>query len=444
LSEAENRLRSALADRYRLERRLGEGGTATVYLAEDLRHGRRVALKVLRPELAAVVGAERFLAEVRTTASLHHPHILPLFDSGEAGGFLYYAMPHVAGESLRDKLDREGQLPIDEAARIASGVASALDYAHRSGVLHRDIKPANILLQDGQPVISDFGIALALGAGAGSRLTETGLSVGTPHYMSPEQATGEERIGPTADVYALGCVLYEMLAGEPPYTGRTPQAILGKIVLGKLVPVSEHRPSAPAHVAAVVAKALERMPADRFQSAGEFARALGEPGFRWPRSSGTRVRARTLAITGAVAAFALVGFLAYQAGAARGAGPEPTGEIALSLYLPSDQLLAMNNPSSLEVSPDGSRVAYVAQRGGNTHVFVRAMDDFEATQVPGTEGATSIFFSPNGDEVGFHANGALRRVALAGGIPVRIADVTEPPVGASWGVDGTILYAPGS
>ena len=221
------RLNAALEGRYRIERELGQGGMATVYLADDIKHERKVALKVLKPELAAVVGAERFLAEIKTTANLQHPHILPLFDSGEADKFLFYVMPYVEGETLGDRLDRDHQLPVDEAVQIATAVANALDYAHRHGVIHRDIKPANLLIHDGQPVISDFGIALAVGTAGQGRLTETGLSVGTPHYMSPEQATGDQTVGVATDIYALGAVLYEMLVGDPPYTGSTAQAILG-------------------------------------------------------------------------------------------------------------------------------------------------------------------------------------------------------------------------
>jgi serine/threonine-protein kinase len=195
MSDIISRLNIALTDRYRIERRLGEGGMATVYLADDIRHQRKVALKVLKPELAAVVGAERFLAEIKTTANLHHPHVLPLFDSGEADGFLFYVMPSLEGETLRDWLDREGQLPVDEAVAIAIAVAQALQHAHDRKVIHRDIKPGNILVQDGQPVVSDFGIALAAGSAGGARLTETGLSIGTPFYMSPEQATGDMFVG---------------------------------------------------------------------------------------------------------------------------------------------------------------------------------------------------------------------------------------------------------
>ena len=223
-----SRLNAALEGRYAIERELGEGGMATVYLADDIKHNRKVALKVLKPDLAAVVGAERFVAEIKVTANLQHPHILPLFDSGEADRFLFYVMPYVEGESLRQKLDREGQLPVDEAVRIASDVAEALSHAHERGVIHRDIKPGNILLRDGRPLVADFGIALAIQHAGGGRLTETGLSLGTPYYMSPEQATADRDPDARSDLYSLACVLYEMLVGEPPYTGASAQAVLGK------------------------------------------------------------------------------------------------------------------------------------------------------------------------------------------------------------------------
>jgi serine/threonine-protein kinase len=214
MSEITARLSTAIADRYRIERELGAGGMATVYLAHDVKHERKVALKVLRPELAAVIGAERFLAEIKVTANLQHPHILPLHDSGEADTFLYYVMPYVEGETLRDKIEREKQLGVEEAVEIARSVAAALDYAHRHKVVHRDIKPENILIHDGQPMVADFGIALAVSQAGGTRLTETGLSVGTPHYMSPEQAMGDRELDARSDVYSLGAMLYEMLAGE--------------------------------------------------------------------------------------------------------------------------------------------------------------------------------------------------------------------------------------
>src|SRR5574341_1859148 len=240
---------------------------ATVYLAADLRHDRQVAIKVLRPELAAVLGAERFVVEIKTTAQLQHPHILPLFDSGSADGFLYYVMPYIQGETLRARLDREKQLGIEEAVRITREVADALDYAHRHGVIHRDIKPEDILLHDGRPMVADFGIALALSAAAGGRMTETGLSLGTPHYMSPEQATAEKNITNRSDIYSLASVLYEMLAGEPPHTGGSAQAIIMKIIAEPVQAVTELRKSVPPNVAAALAKALEKIPADRFASA---------------------------------------------------------------------------------------------------------------------------------------------------------------------------------
>ena len=230
-----DRLAAALADRYRLERELGQGGMATVYLARDLRHERQVAIKVLRPELAAVIGAERFLREIKTIATLQHPHILGLIDSGEVQGTAYYVMPYVEGESLRDRLSREKQLPIAEAVRLATQVAGALDYAHRHGIIHRDIKPENVLLHDGSALVADFGIALAVSKTGGTRMTETGMSLGTPHYMSPEQAMGEREITARSDVYALGAMTYEMLAGEPPFTGPTAQAIIAKVMTGEAV-----------------------------------------------------------------------------------------------------------------------------------------------------------------------------------------------------------------
>ena len=266
-------LRIALAGRYTIERELGRGGMATVYLARDLKHDRPVALKVLRPELAAVLGAERFLREIRLTAQLQHPHILTLIDSGEADRFLYYVMPYVEGESLRERLEREGQLPLDEALRITRAIATALDFAHGRGVIHRDIKPENIMLHQGEPMVADFGIALAVSMAGRERLTETGLSLGTPAYMSPEQASAEPRLDGRSDQYSLACVLYEMLAGEPPYAGPTAQAIIAKRLTEPIPHLSTVRQVPPA-VEVAVTRALAKAPADRFATVGAFIAAL--------------------------------------------------------------------------------------------------------------------------------------------------------------------------
>ena len=292
MSDPVARLNTALEGRYAIEHELGEGGMATVYLADDLKHERKVALKVLKPELAAVVGAERFLAEIKTTANLTHPHILPLHDSGEADGFLFYVMPHIEGESLRERIDREKQLGVDDALAITQKVANALDYAHGHGVVHRDIKPGNILLSEqGEPLVADFGIALAVAQAGGGRITETGLSLGTPHYMSPEQATGDRDVDPRSDVYALGCVLYEMLAGQPPFSATTAQAVLVKILTVDAPSITSERRTVPPHVGHALARALEKLPADRFTSAVEFGTALADPSFTY------EARARTSTAT---------------------------------------------------------------------------------------------------------------------------------------------------
>jgi eukaryotic-like serine/threonine-protein kinase len=274
IAERLDQLKTALADRYRVERELGHGGMATVYLAEDLKHHRRVAVKVLRAELAAALGPERFLREIEIGAQLHHPHILPLYDSGEAHGFLYYVMPLAEGESLRDRLAREKQLPLDDALQIAREVADALSYAHTHDVVHRDIKPGNILLESGHAVVADFGIARAITAAGGENLTETGIALGTPAYMSPEQASGSRELDGRSDLYSLGCVLYEMLAGEPPYTGPTAQALMAKRLVDPVPAVRRLRAAVPAGVERVLMKALAKVPADRFATAVAFAEAL--------------------------------------------------------------------------------------------------------------------------------------------------------------------------
>jgi serine/threonine-protein kinase len=267
-------LRTALAGRYAIERELGHGGMAIVYLAHDVRHERRVALKVLRPELAPSLGGERFLREIRLAAALQHPHILPLYDSGEAGGHLFYVMPYIEGESLRTRLAREGALPVDEAVRYAREVAEALAYAHGHDVVHRDIKPDNILLSGGHALVADFGIARAINAAEGLKLTETGMAVGTPAYMSPEQALADAHVDGRADIYALGCVLYEMLAGAPPFTGASAQAVMARHSAEAVPPLRAVRPAVPEAVEGAIVRALAKAPADRFATAATFAAAL--------------------------------------------------------------------------------------------------------------------------------------------------------------------------
>ena len=269
------RLSAALDGRYRIDRELGAGGMATVYLAHDIKHDRDVAIKVLHPDLGAALGGERFLSEIRTTARLQHPHILPLLDSGEANGLLYYVMPLVTGETLRARLEREKQLPIADAVRIAREVASALDYAHRQNVIHRDIKPENIMLQDGHALVADFGIGKAISDTTANTLTQAGMSVGTPAYLSPEQAVGEDVDG-RSDLYSLGCVLYEMIVGEPPFTGPTVQAVIAKRFVQTPLDVAALREGVPRPVSRAVQHALMRAPIDRFETVALFVIALNE------------------------------------------------------------------------------------------------------------------------------------------------------------------------
>ena len=294
MDDQSDRLAAALADRYRIERKAGQGGMATVYLAHDLKHHRKVAVKVLKPELAAVLGAERFLGEIEVTASLQHPNLLPLFDSGEAGGLLYYVMPFIEGETLRARLEREGQLSVDETVRLVTLLAGALEYAHAHGVIHRDLKPENILLQSGQPVIADFGIALAVAQAGGSRVTETGLSLGTPHYMSPEQAAGARDLDARSDQYALAAVTYELLAGEPPHTGPTAQAVVARLMTEQARSLRATRPGVPEAVDLAVGRALAKSPADRFDTVTAFAAALTRPAGPTPGPSGRRAPRRLL------------------------------------------------------------------------------------------------------------------------------------------------------
>ena len=305
MSESSDRLQSALTGRYTISRELGAGGMATVYLAEDVKHGRSVAVKVLRPELAAALGPDRFPREIRILARLQHPHILPLLDSGEAGGFLFYTMPFVDGESLRERIDREGPLPIHDAVRILREVADALTAAHAAGVLHRDIKPANVMLSGRHALVTDFGVAKAVRDAGGETLTTVGLAVGTPTYMSPEQATGSDTVDQRSDIYAMGILAYEMLTGEPPFKGKNASAMLSAQVLEKPAPLRDRREAVPAKLEELVMRCLEKDPADRWQTAEDLLAPLEDV---YTPSGGTTPtntrRVRTLAGGGASGASA--------------------------------------------------------------------------------------------------------------------------------------------
>jgi eukaryotic-like serine/threonine-protein kinase len=451
MAQVTDRLNVALAERYVIERELGQGGMATVYLANDLKHDRKVAIKVLRPELAAVLGAERFVQEIKTTAHLQHPNILPLFDSGEADGFLYYVMPYIEGETLRDKLNRERQLGIEESVRIATEVAQALDSAHRQNVIHRDIKPENILLHDGRPLVADFGIALAVSAAAGGRMTETGLSLGTPHYMSPEQATAEKEITERSDVYSLASVLYEMLAGEPPHTGATAQGIIMKIVTEEAAPVTRMRKSVPTNVAEAVATALEKLPADRFPSAAAFAEALAAPAFTRTRASAADAPARLAPAAGwrpLAIGLALVAVVAGAAGWWWGRrGVEAPAVARQRIVLGSGpervpELVAFR--AGLHPQSAGILFADTNTTGGRTVVTAwwKPRDAIEATAMPSMDGAISPTFSPDGEWVAFVQSGDLRKQPLRGGNSVTLASgVTGGTAHAlAWLDDGTILF----
>src|SRR5574337_851576 len=420
VSDAIARLSAALSDRYRIERELGQGGMATVYLAEDLRHTRKVAIKVLKPELAAVIGADRFVREIRTIAGLQHPHILGLIDSGEVDGTAYYVMPYVEGESLRERLVREKQLPIGDAVRIASEVASALDYAHRHGVIHRDIKPENILLHDGSALVADFGIALAVSRSDGStRMTETGMSLGTPQYMSPEQAMGEREISARSDIYALGAVTYEMLTGEPPFSGPTAQSIVAKVITEEPRPLTPRRRTIPLHVEAAVLTALEKLPADRFATAAEFVTAPR----RWP-----------LAVTGGVALAAL-GTAGWAVMGRRGDETAAWSYVALS-----DSVVLSTQMPSLAVSPDGKAIVFKDTRQDGL-LWLKRSDQLDAVPIPGTTRASSPVFSPDGRWVGFVADGQVKKVSSAGGAVVTLTDSAAPQqYGMAWLDDNSLVY----
>jgi eukaryotic-like serine/threonine-protein kinase len=419
---------------------------ATVYLAEDLKHRRRVAIKVLRPELAAVIGAERFLREIETIAGLQHPHILGLIDSGEVNGTAYYVMPFVEGESLRDRLVREKQLPIGDAVRIATEIASALDYAHRHGVIHRDVKPENVLLHDGAALVADFGIALAASKAGADRMTETGMSLGTPQYMSPEQAMGEREITAASDVYALGATTYEMLAGQPPFTGPTAQAIVAKVVASEPEPISVLRRTVPPHVEDAVLTALEKIPADRFASASAFARALEGAGAATATRSGrTRSavaasRRRRLVWPLIAAVLALVALAGWLRPWVTKPDVPPTPPTQLSLLVPDFGGASTGLQRQLELTPDGSSLLYVALVEGSVRTKRLPLDGSEARILDGVEQNLADYsISPDGrtfTAANFYT-GSIFRYPIGGGTGKALPREATNGQRGVWASDGS-------
>ena len=443
---AVEQLNRSLTGRYIIEREIGRGGMATVYLARDLRHDRRVALKLLLAELGAILGPERFLGEIRVTANLQHPNLLPLFDSGEAAGRLFYVMPFVEGESLRQRLAREKQLPVDEALRIAVACASALDYAHRNKVIHRDLKPENILLSAGQPVIADFGIALAVSNAGGARITQSGLSLGTPQYMSPEQAAGDRDVDGRSDIYSLACVLYEMLTGDPPHTGSTVQAVIAKVLVEKPRSARSQRERIPEHVDAAIERALAKIPADRWATAGEFGQALTDASMTSAARAIGPSQMSAMAYTrrtGAVRRFlwpAIAGIAVIVAAVAlwKLASRPADNPVTFVEAMPPDAKLAIE-PSQVAFAPDGRSIAYSAIVGGSRRLYIRGLAWPSARELPGTDDAFLVSFSPDSRWVAFatRAN-VLFKVPVRGGPPVQIGRIPAWRGGA-WSPDGEII-----
>jgi eukaryotic-like serine/threonine-protein kinase len=438
-------LRAALQDRYTIEREIGRGGMATVYLTRDVRHNRHVALKVLNPELGAVLGVERFLAEIEVTANLQHPNLLPLFDSGEANGLLFYVMPFVPGESLRARLDREKQLPVDEAVRITTAIAGALDYAHRHKVIHRDLKPENILMQEGQPLIADFGIALAVSNAGGERITQTGLSLGTPQYMSPEQATGDRVVDGRTDIYSLGAMAYEMLVGDPPHHASTSQAIIAKVLTERPTSVRSARPSVPPHVDAAIGRALEKLAADRFATAKEFGEALEGRGSpvtttsyapqREPPARASRLREiapwSLVAVLGALLAWALFR-----------PGDEPDQAVLRRNFdlPPNTRINDVLPGATLAVSPRGDMLAFTSIGVQGFRMYIRHFNEIAARAFgDGNVAGRNLTFSPDGKWLAFSEGNVLKKVATDGGQVTPLGTTgAAVPYGLSWSTADSI------
>jgi len=440
MTATQERLGAALADRYRIDREVGQGGMATVYLAHDLRHDRDVAVKVLHPDLGITLGEERFLSEIKTTAKLHHPHILPLLDSGAADGLLYYVMPYVRGESLRTRLEREHQLPLEDAVRIGCEIADALGHAHGLGIIHRDIKPENVLLQGGHALVADFGIALAVQQAGGKRMTQTGLSLGTPQYMSPEQAMGEKTIDARSDLYALGAVTYEMLVGEPPFTGPTAQVVTAKLMADRLTPPRTIRETIPVSVETAVVKALAKLPADRWTTAEKFAEALTRtdsggllvPSVGIAATAATRARRRRSTAIGMVVGAALV------AGAA--AVAYTIGRQGATMGAPWSSFTQLTDASGVEtspsLSPDGEFFAYASNARGSWDIYVQRIGGRNPVLVAGDSVADEIWpaYSPDGGRIAYSVDGGgIFTVGATGESSRRLTTFGHHP---AWSPDG--------
>ncbi|MFN8574724.1 MAG: protein kinase [Gemmatimonadaceae bacterium] len=468
------RLANALTGRYVIEREVAHGGMATVYLARDLRHDRPVAIKVLRQELAAAVGGDRFLQEIRVTASLQHPHILPLFDSGNADGLLWYAMPYVEGETLRTRLSREGRLPVADAVRIARELADGLEYAHRRGVVHRDVKPENVLLQGNHAVLGDFGISLALEQAGGDRLTRTGLTIGTPQYMAPEQASGGGTVDARADVYALGVVLHEMIAGESPFAAASPHAVLRRVLADPPTALAARRSDVASFLDSAVQRALAKAPDDRFASAAEFSAALDAPlnnaAVATPVAPTTRRKVSARAAMYATAAMLVVGiavgWLVGQWRLPRVADIVPSvnvpaidltgnsrsggsNDLELSVVDRSGRLvraIPANRPWTPRFSPDGRRVAFGAFGEGRSTSDVWVTDIESGTTRRVTDDETDgndPQWSADGASVAYSASAQdgkdilVRRIGAADAKVVAARPGTQFP--SDWRRDGNAL-----
>ena len=438
------RLHAALADRYRVERELGQGGMATVYLAHDLKHDRDVAIKVLHPDLGAALGGDRFLSEIRTTARLQHPHILGLLDSGAADGLLFYVMPYVRGETLRARLERETQLPVTDALSIAIAIADALGEAHAVGIVHRDIKPENILLQQSangtHPLVADFGIALAVQQAGGARMTQTGLSLGTPQYMAPEQAMGDKIVDARADIYAVGAVLYEMLVGEPPYTGANAQAIVAKLLTEAPRALTVLRPAVPEQVEAAVLMALQKLPADRFPTIQLFKDALKGEHVTPRPSMGTRSAAarpsvgRWIPVAAAIAAATGVG------GWVVGQRTDPTSSRQIEFAFNAGPRASAK--ALVAISPDGSTVLLAITDSVKGRMLVqRAIGSTAVVPVAGSQSAFAPSYSRDGKSILYSGDRGLLKIPIEGGSPSVVSEDANTAL-ATTSTDGWIYFTP--